>query len=128
MLYEAIGGLLDRSGLGTLKVDILVALPDQHNKCIAVREYAGSPPLHVKGAQEPALHRPRVQVVARAEDYDTARTRAHDAYGALSGFAGVLDGSYYSIRALQSPFPLGTDDSGRWMFAVNFEVLQGGGS
>ena len=128
MLYEAVGSLLQQAGLGVLRTNILATLADRPDEAIAVREYPGGPPLHVKGAQAPALRRPRFQVVSRAKSYGAARTRAHSAYSVLSGFVGTIDGTYYSIRALQEPFPLGTDESGRHLWTVNFEVLQGGGS
>ena len=127
MLYEAVAGLLQQAGLGVVKQSILVALPNSPDEVIAVREYPGSPPIHHKTAQEPALKRPRFQVIARAGSWDAARMRAHSAYAALSGFAGTIDGTYYSIRALQEPFPLGTDGNGKHLWTVNFEVLQGGG-
>ncbi len=128
MLYESVGGLLAQAGLGTLGTNILATLPNRPDEAIAIREYAGPPPIHHKTAQEPALRRPRFQVVVRSSGYGAARTRAHSAYNALSGFTGTIDGAYYSIRALQEPFPLGADESGRHMWTVNFEVLQGGGS
>ena len=128
MLYEAVGGLLQQAGLGVVGQSILVTLPDRPDEVIAVREYAGAPPVHHKTAREPALRRPRFQVVSRSNVYGTARTRAHRAYAVLSGFTGTIDGVYYSIRALQEPFPLGADGNGKHLWTVNFEVLQGGGS
>lgn len=125
MLYEAVGGLLAGAGLGTLGVDILATLPDRPDDCIAIREYPGAPPIHHKTAHAPVLERPRFQVVARANGYATARARAHSAYSALTGFTGTLQGDYYGIRALQSPFPLGQDESGRSLWTVNFEALKG---
>ncbi len=125
MLYEAVAGLLAGAGLGVVNQSILVALPDRPDEVIAVREYPGSPPIHVKGSQKPALERPRVQVVARAGGFSVARARAHSAYDALSGFSGPVGGVHYSIRALQSPVPLGVDESGRNLWSVNFEVLKG---
>lgn len=125
MLFEAVGGLLASAGLGIVGQSILATLPDRPDECIAIREYPGAPPIHHKTARAPALERPRFQVVARATGYSAARARAHRAYSTLSGFTGTIDGAYYGIRALQSPFPLGQDESGRQLWVTNFEALKG---
>jgi hypothetical protein len=102
-------------------------LPDMPNDAMAVQEYAGARPWHVKGVQAAEIENPRFQILVRsgARNYVGGRQLIEDAYTFLDGFSGVLSGvEYVSIRAIQSPFPLGRDENGRWRFACNFEVLK----
>lgn len=126
MLFEAVGSVLTSANLGDLGTDIYAELPDQPAECLAIRQYAGRPPEHAKDRREPYYTRPRFQVVTRAETHTASRQKAHDAFDALSGFFGILEGESWSIRALQSPFPLGKDQSGRTLYSANYEAIVGG--
>ena len=70
MLTE-IGAYLATQNIGTVGTDIFLGLmPDQPDNCIALFEYAGSPPdLHWEGEY------PRLQVRVRDKSYAAARAK-----------------------------------------------------
>ena len=97
------------------------AVPDD---LIVLYEYPGSPPIHVKGVRTPVQRSPRFQVVYRSKSATTARAKAEEGFGLLSGYSGVVGGTAYaSIRALGEPFPLDRDADGRARYATNFETV-----
>ena len=97
------------------------AVPDD---LIVLYEYPGSPPVHVKGARTPVQRSPRFQVVCRSKSATTARAKAEEVFGLLSGYSGAVGGTAYaSIRALGEPFPLDRDADGRARYATNFEAV-----
>lgn len=103
-------------------------MPSTPDEVIALFEAAGGPLTRaMSGSPGTALvERPHVQVQARAVRPDSARKRAEDVYHNLDGLGPVtINGvSYQWITALQAPFFLETDETGRYVYAVNFEVLR----
>ena len=71
MMLNDIGTYLQYQGIGTLGADLFLGLmPDQPDNCIALFEYAGSPPdLHWNGEY------PGLQVRVRNKSYAAARTK-----------------------------------------------------
>ncbi len=120
---EDIAVFLASKGLGVLGTNIGIESPSLPDDFLVVREYAGSPPGYSKSG--PNLRRPRFQVTCRSKSTRAALLRAESAYGHLSGFSGVLSGTAYaSIRALQDPFPIGRDESGRERVVCNYEATK----
>jgi hypothetical protein len=116
---------LEDEGVGTQGVNLFYSLmPDQPDSCVAVFEYGGRPPVFEHDSPQPALEYPRVQVLARDPDYDTARSLARDAHLALSEVVNMTLGAtrFLRITPLQAPFFLRRDESGRVEFVCNFEV------
>lgn len=98
--------------------------PTVPDDLIALYEYPGSPPEHVKGVRSPVQRKPRFQTVCRSKSATTARAKAEEVLGLLAGFSGVQNGTgYASIRALGEPFPLDRDAAGRARYATNFEAV-----
>lgn len=122
MLLEDIGQYLQSQGIGTLGVDIFLGiLPSESDNCIALFEYAGSPPdLHWNGEY------PGLQVMVRNADYPAGRVKIEQVKNTLHGlYEQVLNGTrYLLIKAKQSPECLGLDDNQRYEFVINFDVIK----
>ena len=150
MLRE-IGAYLATKSIGTVGTDIFLGLmPDQPDNCIALFEYAGSPPdLHWNGEY------PGLQVRVRDKSYAAARTKIGEIMAELHGLyeqtLGVVTGDegvgeddskcsgeevteptptpatgtrYLLIKARGSPEILKRDANNRVELFVNFEIIK----
>ena len=122
-----IGTILQTASVGTLGVSLFVGrgLPDAPDDAVAVIQYGGAPPVLKMTTTVGATHmeRPRFQIVARSLDYAAAETKARNAWNALHGYAGTVNGTIYGyIQALQSPFYMGLDSNNRCRVAFNVEA------
>ncbi len=121
MLSE-IGAYLATQNVGTVGTDIFLGLmPDQPDNCIALFEYAGSPPdLHWNGEY------PGLQVRVRNKSYAAARTKIGEIMKLLHGLHETqLSGTrYLLIKARGSPEVLKRDASNRVELVLNFEVMK----
>lgn len=149
MLTE-IGAYLATKSVGTVGTDIFLGLmPDQPDNCIALFEYAGSPPdLHWNGEY------PGLQVRVRNTSYAAARAKIGEVMAALHGLheQTLGDGSegdgepegdgdegggeevgeptpatgtrYLLIKARGSPEVLKRDNNNRVELFVNFEIIK----
>ncbi len=148
MLTE-IGAYLATKSVGTVGTDIFLGqMPDQPDNCIALFEYAGSPPdLHWNGEY------PGLQVRVRNKSYAAARTKIGEIMNELHGLyeQTLSDGSggdgkpgddegvkgegeeeptpatgtrYLLIKARGSPEILKRDASNRVELVLNFEIIK----
>jgi hypothetical protein len=121
-MLSDIGTYLQSQGIGTLGADLFLGLmPDQPDNCIALFEYAGSPPdLHWNGEY------PGLQVRVRDKSYAAARTKIGEAMTALHGLhEQTLSGTrYLLIKARGSPEILKRDNNNRVELFVNFEIIK----
>ena len=121
MLTE-IGAYLATKSIGTVGTDIFLGLmPDEPDNCIALFEYAGSPPdLHWNGEY------PGLQVRVRNKSYAAARSKIGEVIEKLHGLhEQTLSGTrYLLIRARGSPEVLKRDASNRVELFVNFEIIK----
>lgn len=115
---------LASEGVGTLNTNLFRGrMPDQPDDCLAVIEYAGSPGRLKLPNDRPLDERPRAQIVSRAKLYKTAETKARAAYTAMHGRHLTLNNSSYVwLHALQLPFFLREDESGRTLIVFNVEM------
>lgn len=130
-LVNDIGTLLQSEGVGVLGVNIFTAmLPSYPNDCIALFEYAGSPP-----NENADLDFLGLQVRARAEDYETAYSNINLCYDILREIGYELDSSYaYGININGTFYPriqataginnLGLDDNNRFELTQNYTVTR----
>ena len=151
-MLSDIGNYLQAQGVGTSGTDMFLGLmPDQPDNCIALFEYAGSPPdLHWNGEY------PGLQVRVRDKSYAAARTKIGEIMAELHGLyeqtLGVVtddegdegvgeddskgDGEkvgeptpatgtrYLLIKARGSPEILKRDNNNRVELFVNFEIIK----
>lgn len=121
MLTE-IGAYLAIKNVGTVGADLFLGLmPDQPDNCIALFEYAGSPPdLHWNGEY------PGLQVRVRNTSYAAARTKIGEVAKKLHGLhEQTLSGTrYLLIKARGGPEVLKRDNNNRVEFFVNFEIIK----
>jgi hypothetical protein len=123
MLTE-IGAYLATESIGTVGTDIFLGLmPDQPDSCVALFEYAGSPPdLHWNGKY------PGLQVRVRNKSYAAARTKIGEVMEKLHRLhEQTLSGTrYLLIKARGSPEILKRDNNNRVELFVNFEIIKEG--
>jgi len=121
-VLKEIGTYLATKSIGTVGTDIFLGLmPDEPDNCIALFEYAGSPPdLHWNGEY------PGLQVRVRNKSYAAARTKIGEAMTALHGLhEQTLSGTrYLLIKARGSPEVLKRDNNNRVELFVNFEIIK----
>jgi hypothetical protein len=113
-VLREIGAYLATQNVGTVGTDIFFGLmPDQPDNCMALFEYAGSPPdLHWNGEY------PGLQVRVRNKSYE-AMTALHGLHEqTLSGTR------YLLIKARGSPEVLKRDNNNRVELFVNFEIIK----
>jgi hypothetical protein len=121
-LLTEIGAYLATKSIGTVGTDIFLGLmPDQPDNCIALFEYAGSPPdLHWAGEY------PGLQVRVRNKSYAMARAKIGEIVKELHGLhEQTLSGTrYLLIRARGAPEVLKRDANNRVELFVNFEIIK----
>ena len=121
-MLSDIGNYLQVQGIGTLGTNIFLGLmPDQPDNCVALFEYAGSPPdLHWEGEY------PGLQVRVRNKGYAAARTKIGEVMEKLHGLhEQTLSGTrYLLIKARGSPEVLKRDNNNRVELFVNFEIIK----
>lgn len=100
-------------------------LPDEPNVATCVYDYAGEPDSQAMGSKNICEQYPRVQVLCRDKNGESAYNRIYGIYLALGGAIGLtINGNIYDlITALQMPFLLGrADDANRYLYACNFRI------
>jgi len=121
-VLSEIGAYLATKSIGTVGTDIFLGLmPDQPDNCVALYEYAGSPPdLHWNGEY------PGLQVRVRNKSYAAARTKIGEVMEKLHGLhEQTLSGTrYLLIKARGSPEVLKRDNNNRVELFVNFEIIK----
>lgn len=121
-MLSDISTYLKVQGVGTPGTDMFIGLmPDQPDDCVALFEYAGSPPdLHWNGEY------PGLQVRTRSKSYATARAKIVEVVKELHGLhEQVLNGTrYLLIKARGSPEVLKRDNNNRVELFVNFEIIK----
>lgn len=118
-VLSAIKTYLESQGIKTqiIKGD----MPDQPDNCIALFEYAGSPPdLHWNGEY------PGLQVRVRNKSYAAGRAKIGEVTDLLHGLheQTLSDTRYLLIKARGSPEVLKRDANNRIEFFINFEIIK----
>lgn len=139
MLLDEIGYYLEAQGIGVVKTSVNTPTwpiykgtfgtnPDIPN-AIALAEGPSDPPVDEMGATVGAvpIENASLVVQVRSLSYATARLKANDAWTKLHKLAGSVGSPavrYLLIQARQAPFPIGRDDSDRWIIGCNFDVAK----
>lgn len=125
---DEIGTYLQTSGIGTLGSSLFIGmLPQTPDTCVAIYEYGGSVGTYTMGSTVSArLEYPRIQAIARAASYSTARAKIQSVYTTLDAVAetDLSSKRYHRIRAATPPIYIGKDESNRPMFSCNFETMK----
>lgn len=131
MILDEIADYLSTGGLGTVGTDLFKAyLPEQPDAAMVISETGGTSPYRAMRsvAGGAVAERPRIQVMARAAEFDyaAARLKINNVMARLDGAGDLtLNGvRYLWIAAVQSPFPMGRDDQGRVRIGINFDVVK----
>lgn len=124
-----LGDRLTSQSVATQGTDLFLGvLPSTPDACTALLLTGGGPASRAMsaGPGTALVERPHVQCITRASRPDDALKRAQDVWFALDHLGAVtINGvAYLHVEALQSPFELGRDEAGRFIFAVNFEVVR----
>ena len=101
-------------------------LPSEPGTAASIIETGGLPPAYTFGGDLPKYENQRVQVMCRSTSSTRARGNMNDAWVQLQEIENetLSSRSWLRVSAVQSPFSLGQDDQGRWLFACNFEAVR----
>lgn len=124
-LLTDFGQLLQSEGVGTLGTDIFLSrAPDQPDECLILTEYQAYPSRIFGNRNIPADERHAVQVMARAADYPSALSLAHEAYDVVNFRHKTLaSGRRYAwSKADSQPFFMGVDGNDRKMVVFNIRI------
>lgn len=124
-----LGDRLTSQAVATQGTDLFLGiLPSTPDEVTALLLGPGGPPTRAMGAGpgNALVERPHVQCLGRSARGDGALKRAQDVFFALDGLGALKINSvqYLSVVALQSPFEVGRDEAGRYLYSVNFEVVR----
>ncbi len=120
MLLDDIADLLSTGGMGTVHKDYSPPSPDT---TVVVYGMLGGPPTYTMRNPH-VLEEPRIQVMCRSTNSETAHDNARSVYELLSGVRnrtinGVL---YHWIEATHEPMLVGKDQNARFTVACNFDI------
>lgn len=121
-VIDDVATYLQAQGIGTLGTDLFESfLPTSPDNAVAVLETAG-----LKPTIDAPLFRPSFQILVRATDYATGRTKCDAIKTALHNQYNlqlVTNGIYfYFIRLITEGGHIGQDGTGRDLFSLNFET------
>lgn len=123
MMLDDIATYLEAHGFGTVGVNLFKgSMPPASDDCIAVYEYAGSPPdLAHDGAE---IEQPGLQIRVRNKKFSDGSSLVESIKNILHPTSNKTIGKsfYLSIMANHYPIHLGTDQNNRHEWTVNFSV------
>lgn len=128
-LLDDLADRLTTQGVATTGTNLFKGMmPIGPDELLGLFVTGGAPPVHAMGAGPGGAlaERPHVQIMSRSTRPDNALFLLRKAYQALDKLGPVtINGVVYrSVFALQDPFYVYVDEAGRYMFAVNFEVVR----
>jgi hypothetical protein len=101
--------------------------PDAPASLLSVELYGSAPPgPYLFDATLPVYENPRLQIVSRDADGDTAYTRCYNAWQALVGLSDVSLGGvhYFSIRSVTGPVSQGVDENNLFLYGCNIQAMR----
>lgn len=124
-MLEEISAYIQAAGIATAGTDLFLGeYPDAPDELIALIETEGPGPTYTMDRTGPSAVMPRLQVLVRALDYPTARSRAQAIYDLLAGIVNTaLSGvRYTSCTPVNSaPFFLERDANNRPIVVSNYQ-------
>lgn len=128
-VLDDIADRLTTQGIATTGTNLFKGfMPKGPDEVLGLFMTGGPPPVHGMGSGPggAAAERPHLQVLCRSDRPDSAlflirkATQNLDKLGPQT-INGVV---YRSVFALQDPFYVYQDESGRFIFSVNFEIVR----
>lgn len=127
-MLEALADRLNSASVAVTASNMFIGLmPTTPDVCIALYEYAGSPPLEVMVDNAATLERPSVQLITRASrnDYPTARALIENARDTLTAIANeeISGVTFLRVNQISAINALGSDDNDRPRFSLSLQVV-----
>jgi hypothetical protein len=123
---DSIAYYLESGGYGTVGTTIFVDWqPPTPSDIVVVTGYSGTDPDRALGQKAGLIQRPKVQVLTRSTDPNTALTNIRAIYSYLEGAAGFTSNGMYIVYvtpATSGPMCLGKDDNNWMRYTINFEI------
>lgn len=127
-MLEALVSRLQSASVAIAGTNLFIGImPETPDVCVALYEYAGSPPLEVFVDNDETLERPSIQVIVRASrnDYPTARTLIKDVRDTLTAITDETISGIRFLRVNQNSAinAVGTDDNQRPEFTLSLQAV-----
>lgn len=127
-MLESLADRLQSASVATIATDLFIGLmPNDPDTCVALYEYAGSPPMEVLVDNTATLERPSVQVMTRAgrNDYPTAKTLIENVRDTLTDITDdTISGMrFLRVNQISSINALGVDENDRPRFSLSLQVV-----
>lgn len=130
-LSSELAAVLVAAGLGTVGTSIFTSLAAKipttgDGPFYLILEQPGQAPLYIQNSFVPNWVRPNAQIIVRHINSTTAKTKARDVYNLLAvirnqNLSGVR---YQSVKPINEPGDLGSDDNGRARWVFNLEIVK----
>jgi len=123
MLVEDIAGRLVIAGHGTIGTDLFMhMMPEEPDECIAIFAYEGEAPRYVHDQVAFDTEAPRIQVMIRSAQPNTAYETAYAVLYSLETIRNeVINGvRYLTVKPTTSPEIIERDGNGLYLAVVNF--------
>lgn len=126
---DEIASYLAAQGVGTVGADIIKGskgvVPTGDGPYLSLIETGGTGSMRTHNGTP--VQQPTAQILARAKQYNIARTKLKAAFDALGGDKGLhnvtLNGTFYqSVTPRQQPTDLGLDAEARVMISFNIDA------
>ena len=126
-MLEALADKLQAASVAVSASNMFIGLmPSSPDRCVALYEYAGSPPIEVMVDNSATLERPSVQIITRAarNDYPTARAFIETVRDTLTNITDetVSGVRFLRVNQISSINALGVDDNDRPRFSLSLQI------
>ena len=127
-MLDALADKLNSASVAVTASNLFIGLmPSSPDTCVALYEYAGSPPMEVFVDNASTIEIPSVQVMARAgrNDYPTAKALMESVRDVLTGITDeTISGvRFLRVNQISSINYLNTDDNDRPRFTLSLQVF-----
>jgi hypothetical protein len=127
-MLDALADKLNSASVAVTASTLFIGLmPTSPDVCVALYEYAGSPPMEVFVNNAATIEMPSVQVMTRAgrNDYPAARVLMESVRDVLTGITDeTISGvRFLRVNAISSINYLNTDDNDRPRFTLSLQVF-----
>lgn len=128
-VLDDLADVASSAGVGTVGTNLFKStIPSTPDALVALFLTGGPASVHAmaSAAGQAVADRPHIQALSRAARADDAYLTIQKLHNALNGIGGrTINGiRYYSVFALQQPFFLREDETGRKIYACNYEILK----